>query len=90
MNMLASKLVTHHLWIILTLQLALMTSYLFAVAHKTTENEFECYQLVGSLREAIDLLMVELKDKQATINNLLDIINIFTINTNKRKEVLNC
>lgn len=65
-----------------------MTSYLFAVAHKTTENEFECYQLVGSLRETIDLLMVELKDKQATTNNLLDIIKVFTINTNKRKEVV--
>ena len=44
------------------------------VAHKSTETESECYQLVSSLRETIDLLKIELKDKQATINNLLDII----------------
>ena len=44
------------------------------VAHKSMETKSECYQLVGSLRETIDLLKVELKDKQAAINNLLDVI----------------
>ena len=44
------------------------------VAHKSTDTESDCYQLVGSLRETIDLLKVELKDKQAAINNLLDVI----------------
>ena len=33
------------------------------IAHKSTETESEYYQLVGSLRETIDLLKVELKDK---------------------------
>ena len=54
------------------------------VAHKSTEAESERYQLVGSLREIVDLLKVELKGKQATINNLLDIIKNFTVNENKK------
>ena len=46
--------------------------------------EIECYQLVGSLREFIDLLKAELKYKQSTINNLLDIIKNFTVNEYKK------
>ena len=54
------------------------------IAHKSTETESECYQPVGSHRETIDLLKVELKDKQATINDLLDIIKSFTESENKK------
>ena len=43
--------------------------------------EIECYQLVGSLREFIDLLKAELKYKQSTINNLLE---NFTVNEYKK------
>ena len=56
------------------------------VPHKSTEIEFEFYQLVDSLRETIDLLMVELKEKQATTNKLLIIIKNFTVNENKNDE----
>ena len=54
------------------------------VAHKSTQTEFKCYQLVGSLHETIDLLKVELKDKQATINNFIDINKNFRVNENKK------
>ena len=46
------------------------------VAYKSKKTESEFHKLVGSLREIIDLLKVELKDKQATIINLLDIVKI--------------
>ena len=52
------------------------------VGHKTKETESKYYQLVGSARETVDLLKVTLKDKQATINNLLDIFKNFTVNKN--------
>ena len=50
------------------------------VAHKSRETESECFQLVGSLHETIDLLKVELKDKQATIINFINIIKYVTVN----------
>ena len=56
------------------------------VAHKSTETESEFYQLIDSLRETIDLLMVELKEKQAITNKLLIIIRNFTVNENKNDE----
>ena len=46
------------------------------VAHKSKETESECYQLVDLLRETTDLLKVGIKDKRATINNLINIIKI--------------
>ena len=54
------------------------------VSLKGTETECECYQLVGSLHKTIYLLKVELKDKQATINNFADIIKNFTVNDTKK------
>ena len=47
-----------------------------ALGHKSMETKSKCYQLVGSLCEATDLLEVELKNKQPTINNLRDIQKI--------------
>ena len=56
------------------------------VAHKNIETESERYQLICSLREIIDLVKIELKDKKAAINNLPDVIKNFTANkqTNKK------
>lgn len=54
------------------------------VAHKNMETESGCYQLVGSLSNTIDLLKVEIKDKQARINNLMDTTKDFTVNENKK------
>ena len=53
------------------------------VVRKSAGTEFECYQLVDSLRETIDLLKVELKDKGATISNLYNIFKNLTVNENK-------
>lgn len=39
---------------------------------------------VGSLCNTIDLLKVEIKDKQARINNLMDTTKDFTVNENKK------
>ena len=50
------------------------------VAHKSTETESECFQLVGSLHETTDLLKIELKDKQATIINFINVIKYVTVN----------
>ena len=47
-----------------------------ALGHKSMETKSKCYQLVGSLCEATDLLEVELKNEQPTINNLRDIQKI--------------
>ena len=62
------------------------------VAHKNIETESERYQLICSLREFIDLVKVELKDKKATINNLPDVIKNFTAKkqTKKMIEVASC
>ena len=53
------------------------------VVHKGAGTEFECYRLVDSLCETIDLLKVELKDKGATISNLYNIFKNLTVNENK-------
>ena len=50
------------------------------VAHNSTETESECYELVGSLHETINLLKIELKHKQAALINFINIINSFTLN----------
>ena len=38
------------------------------VANKCTVADSECCQIVGSLCRTVDLLQVELKDKQASLN----------------------
>lgn len=61
----------------------------YTVAHKSTETESECYQLVGSLHETINFLKIEIKDKQAALINFINILNSFTLNegkNNKRRE----
>ena len=63
---------------------------LFAtVAHKKTEIESECHQLVGSFRETIDFVKAELKYKLAAINNLTEIIKITVneINADESREL---
>ena len=54
------------------------------VGHKSTEIESECYQIIGSLRKTIDVLKFALRDKQAAINSLIDIIKGFTVNETKK------
>ena len=63
------------------------TNYnLFAVvANKDMENDNECHQFMGTLRETISFLKDEIKDKQVTINNLIDVAKNFTVNENKHK-----
>ena len=52
------------------------------MANKVTETGSDCHQLIGTLRE-ISLLKDELRNKQVTIDNLIDVIKNFTVNENK-------
>ena len=45
--------------------------------NKGTETDSDCHQLKGTLRETISLLKVQLRNKQVTIYNLIDVINNF-------------
>ena len=57
---------------------------LFAmVENKSTETDSDCHQLIGTLRETISLLKDELRSKQVTIDNLIDVIKNFTVIGNK-------
>ena len=49
------------------------------VANKGTESDSDYHQLIGTLRETISLLEDELRNKQVTIDNLIDVIKNFTI-----------
>ena len=49
------------------------------VANKDTETDSDCHQLIGTLRETISLLKDELRNKQVTIDNLIDAIKNFTV-----------
>ena len=53
------------------------------VANKGTETESDCYQLIATLHETISLLKDELRNKQVTIDNLIDVIKNFTVIGNK-------
>ena len=53
------------------------------VANKGTETDSDCHQLIGTLRETIALLKDELRNKQVTIDNLIDVIKNFTVIGNK-------
>ena len=55
----------------------------FMVANKGTENDSDCHQLIGTLRETISLLKDELRNKQVTIDNLTDVIKNLTVIENK-------
>ena len=52
----------------------------FTVANKATETDSDCHQLIGTLCETISLLKNELRNKQVTIDNLIDVIKNFTLN----------
>ena len=53
------------------------------MANKGTESDSECHQLIGTLRVTASLLKDEFRNKQVTIDNLIDVINNFTVNENK-------
>ena len=53
------------------------------MANKGTETDGDCHQLKGTLRESISLLIDELRNKQITIDNLIDVIKNITIIENK-------
>ena len=53
------------------------------MAHKGTETDSAPHQLTGTLRETISLLKDKLRNKQVTIDNLVDVIKNFTVNENK-------
>ena len=58
------------------------------VANKGTETDSESYQLIGTLRETISLLKDEIRNKQVTINSLIDVIKSFTpVDTRRRFNV---
>ena len=52
------------------------------VANKGTETDSNCHQLICTVRK-ISLLKDELKNKQVTIDNLIDVIKNFTVIGNK-------
>ena len=52
---------------------------------KGTETDSDCHQLIGTLRATISLLKDELRNKQVTMDNLIDVINNFTVIENKYK-----
>ena len=53
------------------------------VTNKRTKTDSKCHQLTGTLRKTTSLLKDELRDKQVTINNIIDVLNNFTVNENK-------
>ena len=53
------------------------------VANKVTETDSDCNQLIGTLCETISFLKDELRNKQVTIDKLIDIIKNFTVIGNK-------
>ena len=53
------------------------------VVNKGTETDSNCHQLIGTVRETISLLKDELRNKQVTIDNLIDVIKNFTVIGNK-------
>ena len=53
------------------------------VVNKGTETDSDCHQLIGTLHETISLSNDELRNKQVTINNLIDVIKNFTVIGNK-------
>ena len=55
----------------------------FTVPNKGTETDSDCHQLIGTLRGTIFLLKDELRNKQVTTDNLIDVIKNFTVNENK-------
>ena len=59
------------------------------VANKDTETDSDCHQLIGTLRETISLLKDELRNKQVTIDNLIDVIKNFTVLENKYTKTKN-
>ena len=48
-----------------------------------TETDSDCHQLISTLRETISLLKDELRNKQVTIDNLIDIIKNFPVIENE-------
>ena len=65
------------------------------VKYKGTETDSECHQLIGTLRKTVSLLKNELRNKQVTIDNLVDVTNNFTVNEikytgNKEQETNVC
>ena len=53
------------------------------VANKGTDTDSDYHQLIGTLRETISLLEDKLRNKQVTIDNLIDVIKNFTVIENK-------
>ena len=53
------------------------------VANKGTDTDSDYHQLIGTLRETISLLEDKLRNKQVTIDNLIDVIKNFTVIKNK-------
>ena len=49
------------------------------VANKGKETDSDCHQLIATLPETICLLKDEFRNKQVTIDNLIDIIKNFTV-----------
>ena len=59
------------------------------MANKGTETDSDCHQLIATLRESISLLKDELRNKQVTIDNLIDVIKNFTVLENKYTKTKN-
>ena len=53
------------------------------VVNKGKETNSNCHQLIGTLRKTISMLKDELRNKQVTIDNLIDVIKNFTVIENK-------
>ena len=49
------------------------------VANKARETDSDCHQLIATLCETISLLKYKLRNKQVTIDNLIDAIKNFTV-----------
>ena len=55
----------------------------FMVTNRGTETDSDCHQLIVTFRKTISLLKDELRNKQVTIGNLIDVIKNFTVIENK-------
>ena len=56
------------------------------VTNKRTKTDGKCHQLIGTLCKTISLLKDELRDKQVTINNPIDVLNENKYTRNKRMQ----
>ena len=66
-----------------------MTIFFVTVANKGTKTDSDYHQPIGILCETLSLLKDELRNKQVTIDNLIDVTKSFTKSKINIQEIKN-